>query len=51
MSINFTGSDIRTWINLTILNIIKENKKKIQKQDFEYSIDRMNIGIINNNKE
>ena len=26
MSINFTGSDIRTWINLAILNAIKNKR-------------------------
>lgn len=30
MSINYTGSDIRTWINISILNAIKEKRKEAE---------------------
>ena len=46
-TINYTGSDIRTFINLAILNAIKNKKNKANYSDFDFAMDRMNIGIIN----
>ena len=46
-TINFTGSDIRTFINLAILNAIKNKKTLAEHSDFDFALDRMNIGIIN----
>jgi len=47
MTINFTGSDIKTFINLAIMSAIKDNRKKANYKDFDFAADRMNLGIVN----
>ncbi len=47
MTVNYTGSDIRTLINLAILSAIKNKQKKANFSDFDFALDRMNIGIFN----
>lgn len=42
-----TGSDLKTLINLSILNAVKNGREKANQADFDHAIDRLNVGIIN----
>lgn len=46
-TMGLTGSDLRTLINLAILNAVKNGRNKALKEDFDHAIDRLKVGILN----
>lgn len=46
-TIGMTGADIRNLVNIAAINAVKNSKRKIDKNDFDFAIDRINIGILN----
>lgn len=46
-TIGFNGADIKTVINLSILNAIKNKRKVAEREDFDFALDRVRVGILN----
>jgi len=44
-TIGFSGADIQNMVNIAILNAVKNNRKTANAEDFEYSMDRITMGI------
>ena len=42
-----TGSDLKTLINLAILNAVKNGRTMASQGDFDHAIDRLKVGILN----
>lgn len=41
----FSGADIKNFVNIAILNAIKEGRKFANHNDFEFALDRVTMGI------
>lgn len=41
----FSGADIKNFVNIAILNAIKEGRKLANHSDFEFALDRVTMGI------
>lgn len=41
----FSGADIKNFVNIAILNCIKENRHQAEHSDFEFALDRVTMGI------
>lgn len=51
ITMDFTGSDIKNFVNLSSINAIKHQRKELINDDFIFASDRMNIGVINKSLE
>ena len=40
----FSGADIKNFVNIAILNCIKEGRKQADHNDFEFALDRVTMG-------
>jgi ATP-dependent metalloprotease len=43
--IGFTGADIKNFVNISVLNCVKENRTQAIHEDFEWALDRVRMGI------
>ena len=44
-STGFSGADIKNFVNIAILNCIREGRKMADNNDFEFALDRITMGI------
>jgi len=46
-TINMSGADIKSLVNLAAMNAAKFSRNIVTKDDFEFALDRMHVGILN----
>ena len=46
-SSGLTGADIKNLVNVAVINAVKENRRAADKSDFDFALDRLQIGILN----
>lgn len=51
MTLGLNGSDIQNFVNIAILNAVKDHRKRAEFKDFEDALDRISIGILNKSIE
>ena len=44
-TIGFSGADIKNLVNQSAIHAVKNNKKQIEKEDLEFAIDRLLLGV------
>lgn len=45
----FTGADLKNFINVSILNAVKKDRKMATLQDFDHAYDRIKMGVRRRN--
>jgi ATP-dependent metalloprotease len=46
---SFSGADIKNFVNIAVLNAIKEGRAQAVHSDFEFALDRVTMGKASNN--
>lgn len=44
-TIGFTGADIKNFVNISILNCVKNKRDQAIHEDFEFALDRIRMGV------